>query len=199
MNSLPSSRVEATPLSGPEEILSQALDEHRGRLVQLVQLRMGQEYKRRIDPQDVLQQAFLDAKARWKHYQGRNSRQLYVWLRLVVLQTLAEIQRNNSAIEKRSVRKEEYGEASLQMAADEFPGSWTSPSSAVARKESQGALQNALRKIAPLERKVLALRHLEGKKNKDTAAILGISEQQASRIYFKALGHIREVLASGKP
>jgi RNA polymerase sigma-70 factor (ECF subfamily) len=73
-------------------------------------------------------------------------------------------------------------------------GHLTSPSQAALREELSNQLQASLQTMNEIDREVLALRHFEQLSNKETAQILGISDQASSDRYMRALARLRNVL-----
>ena len=54
----------------------------------MVHVRLDRRLHGRVDPDDVLQEAFLDASKRLSHFKREDGQSFYVWLRLIVGQTL---------------------------------------------------------------------------------------------------------------
>ncbi|MDG1898096.1 MAG: sigma-70 family RNA polymerase sigma factor, partial [Fuerstiella sp.] len=75
-------------------------------------------------------------------------------------------------------------------------GHLTSPTQAALREELSGQLKAALASMNEIDREVLALRHFEQLSNRETAQILGISDQAASDRYMRALGRLKGVLSA---
>jgi RNA polymerase sigma-70 factor (ECF subfamily) len=62
------------------------------------------------------------------------------------------------------------------------------------RAEAKVRLQDALNDLDPLDREILALRHIEQLTNAEAARVLGIKEAAAGKRYLRALERLREVL-----
>jgi RNA polymerase sigma-70 factor, ECF subfamily len=62
------------------------------------------------------------------------------------------------------------------------------------RAEARIRLQEALNSMDPVEREVLALRHIEQLTNAEAARVLGIKEAAAGKRYLRALERLREIL-----
>lgn len=73
-------------------------------------------------------------------------------------------------------------------------GHLTSPSQAILKKELSDQLDTALRSMSDLDREVLVMRHFEELSNRETAAVLRISEQGASIRYVRALTRLQHIL-----
>src|SRR5437588_110634 len=64
------------------------------------------------------------------------------------------------------------------------------------RSELQARLRDALDDMEPLDREVLALRHFEELGNGETAAVLGISKDAASKRHIRALKRLRAIFTT---
>lgn len=182
------------------ESLGQLFELHRNRLWRMVYVRLERRVARRISPDDVLQEAFLDVAARIGEYLDNPTVPFYVWLRFLTLQRLHMIHRAHLGARMRSVSQEaalsfQGAPASAESMAGQLVSHLTSPSQAAIRHELQEQLHGALAAMDPLDREVLALRHFEELGNNETAAILGISKDAASKRHVRALVRLREILS----
>src|SRR6266542_6771597 len=66
------------------EALALAWEQHRARLHRIVQVRMDVRLQGKVDPDDVLQEAFLDALTRFSEYLKTEKVDLFLWLRSIV-------------------------------------------------------------------------------------------------------------------
>ena len=125
--------------TGGQEALAQLYQEHRGRLRRMVDLRMDGRLTKRIDASDVLQDGFVEISKRLDQYLEDPPMPVFVWMRFLVAQQLAAVQRWHFQRQKRDPRREEPVEPprptmdSGQMAR-EFSASLTSPSQAAVRR-----------------------------------------------------------------
>ena len=81
----------------------------------------------RVDTDDVLQEVFLDAAARIRHFNNEHSGSLFVWLRLITIQTLANVHRRHFGTKMRDVRPRDVN-ISPQSQRDDLAGTavaWT--------------------------------------------------------------------------
>jgi RNA polymerase sigma-70 factor, ECF subfamily len=74
--------------SGDQAALGRLFAQNRERLHLMVRLRLDRSLAGRIDPSDVLQDAFLEATERFGEYQNKRSLAFFLWLRLVATQRL---------------------------------------------------------------------------------------------------------------
>ena len=73
-------------------------------------------------------------------------------------------------------------------------GRLTTPTQAAVRAERMARLQDALNRLEPIDREVLALRHFEQLSRTETAQVLGVSEDAAAKRYVRALKRLKEIL-----
>jgi RNA polymerase sigma-70 factor (ECF subfamily) len=81
--------------AGDGRWLGELFERHRGRLEQMVRLRLDRRLQGRLDPADVLQEAYLDVARRFPEYAARRDMPFYLWLRLLTGQKLAELHRRH--------------------------------------------------------------------------------------------------------
>lgn len=89
-----------------DSVLAEAFSQHRDSFWYLVTFRMDRRLTQRVDPDDVLQEAFLAAKSRLEHFIAAEKYTLFAWLRMIVVQTLFDVHRRHLGAEKRSAGRE---------------------------------------------------------------------------------------------
>src|SRR6185503_2065469 len=130
--------LESRARHGDESALAPLFETFRPRLVRMVTLRLDPSLKRRVDPADVLQEAWLEVARRFPRWVEEAKIPFHVWLRLVAGQTLAQVHRRHLAAHMRDALREAPSpesrvSVSTATAADAFVASATSPTQAVAR------------------------------------------------------------------
>lgn len=163
---------------------------YRDRLRRMVKLRLDRRLQGRIDPSDVLQEAFLDVSRRAGEYAAHPAMPPFLWLRFLTGQRLLALHRQHLGAQMRDAGQEvslyrgAWPQASSISLAAQLLGRLTSPTRAAMRAEMQIRLQEALNGMDPLDREILTLRHFEELSNSETAQVLGIQRSAASnRIY----------------
>ena len=78
-----------------KELLTEEFTANRERLWRTVQVRMDSRLYGRVDPDDVLQEAYMDAMKRVGHFAEELNYSPFVWLRLIVGQTLINVHRRH--------------------------------------------------------------------------------------------------------
>ena len=92
--------------AGDRNALAESFDQHRPKLWRMVRFRMDPRLAARVDPDDVLQEAYLNAASRIQHYLNDPSRSLFVWFRLIVGQTLIDVHRRHLKAEMRDAHRD---------------------------------------------------------------------------------------------
>ena len=187
-------------VEGDHDALAELFSENRDRLWRMISFRMDPRLHGRVDADDVLQEAWLSAVQRINHFLADATRSIFVWFRLIASQTLIDLHRRHLGTKKRNAAQEfsinQGWAADSTSSALSFHllGHLTSPSQAALREELSNQLQDSLASMNEIDREVLALRHFEQLSNKETAQILGISDQASSDRYMRALARLKNVL-----
>lgn len=186
--------------NGDQAAFGELFTRHRPRIWQIVHFRLSNKIRGRVDPDDVVQEIFLEAEKRLKHFHEGDFPSLFLWLRLVTGQTLSKIHRTHLGTESRDADRESspggndgWGNTSLCL-SQRFVAHMTSPSQAVARGELIDEVRRALEGMNEIDREVLALRHFEELTNQEVAFELNIKPKAASIRYMRALERLRGFL-----
>lgn len=173
---------------------------HRPRIWQIVHFRLNDQIRGRVDPDDVVQDIYLAAEQRLKHFIDGDFPSLFLWLRLVAGQVLSDIHRTHMGTESRSVLRELnprganlWGNTSLCL-SQRFVAHVTSPSQAAMKVELVDQVRKALETMNDIDREIVALRHFEELTNQEVATELGIAPKAASIRYMRALERLRTIM-----
>jgi RNA polymerase sigma-70 factor (ECF subfamily) len=154
----------------------------RERLRRMVVLRLDQRLAGRIDASDVVQETLFEAARRHDEFRAKSSIPDYVWLRYLALQQLALAQRKHLGVRARDARRDRSIAGASASASATSVGlahllleHTASPSQAACREEARRRVREALDELDPLDREVLALRHIEQLTNLEVAGVLGPS------------------------
>ena len=77
-----------------------------------------------------------------------------------------------------------------------LPGQHTSPTRAAPRAGRMLHVQEALNRLDPIDREMLALRHFDELGRDEAAQMLGIAQETGAKRYFRALKRLKDVLAT---
>jgi RNA polymerase sigma-70 factor, ECF subfamily len=187
--------------TGDQQALGRLFAEQRTRLRRMVQLRLDRRLQGRIDPDDVLQDSFVDASRRLPQYAAEDRPMPLLWLRFLTLQRLVALHRIHLGVKSRDVGREvslycgPLPSADSRSLAAQLLGRLTTPSRAAIRAEVQIKMQEALNAMDPVDREIIALRHFEELNNNETAEVLGLHKATASKRYVRALRRLKEILS----
>ena len=186
---------------GEEVALAELFDRHRRRLRLMVRLRLDRRLQGRVDPSDVLQDAYIDLAQKLPEYAGKSTMPFFLWLRLVTGERLLRVHRQHLGAAMRDAGREislcqgALPQASSVSLAAQLLGRYTSASRAAVRAELQLLLQEALNGMEPIDREVIALRHFEELSNDETAAALDLTKAAASKRYVRAMLRLKAALS----
>jgi RNA polymerase sigma-70 factor (ECF subfamily) len=202
-NSGPTSEALCRAAGGDPAALGSVFAEHRPRLRRMVQLRLDRRLQGRIDPSDVLQEAYLEVARSLADYLKNPEIPFYLWVRFITGRKLQALHRHHLGTQARDAGREvslhrgALPQASSVSLAEQLLGRLATPSQAAAKAELQIRVQEALNGMDPIDREILALRHFEELSNAETAQVLGIGAAAASHRFVRALRRLKAILAGG--
>jgi RNA polymerase sigma-70 factor (ECF subfamily) len=186
--------------NGDEGALAALVEHHRDRLELMVRLRMDRRLQGRVDPADVVQEAYLAVHSKFGQYSADPRLPFRLWLRLEVGQKCAQVHRFHLGTQMRDAGQEvslhqgALPQVSSVSLAEHLLGKLTTASQAAMRAELKLRIEEALNSMDPHDREVLVLRHFEELSNAEAAQVLGIKPSAAVNRYARALNRLKEVL-----
>jgi RNA polymerase sigma-70 factor (ECF subfamily) len=168
----------------------------------MVRIRLDHRLQGRIDPSDVLQDAYLEVSRCLSEYLRDPALPFFLWLRLLTGRKLQMLHRHHLGTQGRDAGREvalyrgALPQASSASLAAQLLGRQSTPSQAAMRAELQLRIQEALNRMDPLDREILALRHFEQLSNTEAARTLEIAESTASNRFVRALRRLKQILTS---
>src|SRR5947209_5514437 len=107
--------------NGDEDALAVLVERHRDRLKRMVRLRMDRRLQGRVDPADVVQDAYLAVRGQFPQYSADPRVPFFLWLRLEVGQKLVDVHRFHLGTSVRDAGQE----VSLHGKPSQQPQFWT--------------------------------------------------------------------------
>jgi RNA polymerase sigma-70 factor (ECF subfamily) len=184
---------------GDEGALAVLVERHRNRLERMVRLRLDRRLQGRVDPADVVQEAYLTVWRKFPQFIAAPRMPFFLWLRLEVGQKLVDVHRFHLDAQMRdagqevSLHRGALPQVTSLSLAEQLLGKLTTASHAAMRAELKIRVQEALNGMDPQDREVLILRHFEDLSNGEAAAVLGIKPSAACNRYVRALKRLRDV------
>jgi RNA polymerase sigma-70 factor (ECF subfamily) len=186
---------------GDSGCLAALFTRYRNRLKRMVGLRLDARVQGRVDPSDVVQEAYVEVVKKLPDYLRAPPLPFFLWVRLLTAQKLALAHRQHLGVKARDAGREialyhGYPAASSAALAARLLGKLTTPSQAAVKAELKIRIQQALNNMEAIDREILTLRHFEQLSNSETALVLGIKEPAACNRYFRALERLRSILGA---
>jgi RNA polymerase sigma-70 factor (ECF subfamily) len=185
--------------NGDEDALAVLVERHRDRLERMVRLRMDRRLQGRVDPADVVQDAYLAVRGKFPQYRADPRLPFFLWLRLEVGQKLVDLHRFHLGAKMRdagqevSLHRGALPQVTSLSLAEHLLGKLTTASRAAMRVELKLRVQEALNSMGPHDREVLILRHFEELSNSEAAHVLGIKPSAAVNRYVRAIKRLKDV------
>ena len=169
---------------------------HHGRLRGFAVRRMGSELPGKIEPEDLLQQVYVDVVRRVGEFEYRGPGSFHRWLKSILEAKLIDFHRHYHAAARDVAREVAGGETASgyeTLAAHAAIDSVT-PSRVVRRDEAESLLMAALAGLPDDHRRVLELRYLKGRRVADVAAIMQRSPAAAQMLCARAMRQLRKAI-----
>ena len=186
--------------AGNDEAVNRLLERHRQAVHRMVQLRLDQKIRRRIDVSDVVQDVFVEASRRLKEYLLKPEMPFHLWLRHIAQDRIIDAHRRHRVSAKRSVDQERAlfapatgDRSSLDLAAHLYDGELT-PAAAATQREMARRVEAAIAQLDDQDCEVVLMRHYEQLSNQEVAAALGLTEPASSMRYLRAIRRLRKLL-----
>jgi RNA polymerase sigma-70 factor, ECF subfamily len=181
---------------GDEAALVEFLQTNQSSLLAFIRSRIGTQLQRKIEPEDVLQEASMEAVRTLKQT-DLSSWDPLNWLFQICERKIIDAHRRFFASQKRDASREAAIPDGSQAAglADLLAASMTTPSDAFSRDQRQLRMLAALDTLPEDQREALRMRYLVGLSSKEIAQKLGKTDGATRVMISRALGKLHEMLA----
>jgi RNA polymerase sigma-70 factor (ECF subfamily) len=173
--------------------LGQLFEEHRPKLLAMVQKRLDPALSARIDAEDILSQAFLEARRKWNRFKKQSAMTPYAWLYRIVLDRLIEAWRHETRARRDAKQDMPWPERSSVQLGLGLVSPGTSPSEAAAREELRQRMRQTLELLGARDQEILWMRHYDQLSFKEAAMVLGLTESAATLRYVRALKRLKNL------
>ncbi len=185
---------------GDNAALGQLLEQYRGYLLMLAHRHLSEPLRRRVDPTDIVQVTFLEAKRDLDHFRGGTPAEFAGWLRGMLKNNVATAVTRHVMTKKRSLNREIHGggRAGNDSAGSpwiaQLPGSSTSPSGIAIKAEAAMALVEALHELPETQAEAIRLRYMEGLPLAEIVERMGKSETAVAGLLKRGLQKLRTII-----
>jgi RNA polymerase sigma-70 factor (ECF subfamily) len=184
--------------AGSSPALVRLLDRYRATLVEQAQGHLCPRLRVKLDIEDLLQDVSLHVYRDIGRFRGSTEGEFVSWLRNILARILMNQMRHYFGTARRNLRREQplgdRDDSTGDRARDPVAPD-TSPSHRASKQELVCRLAEAIERLPVLYRKVIVLRHKEGRSFADVAHMLDRTEDSVKNMWFRALHHLRGALA----
>ncbi len=177
------------------------LEQYRAYLTLLARVQIGRRLQGKVDPADLVQEAFLEAAGHFAQFRGESEPEFAAWLRQILVTCLAHLVRRYFGTQARDIRLERMLEDELDQSSRAIDrgliAEQSSPSQRASRREQSVLLADALERLPADYREVIILRHLEGLTFPEVATRMGRSVDSVEKLWVRALPRLRRALGAG--
>ncbi len=186
--------------AGDEAALGRLLELYRNYLRLLARTQVGGTIRVRLDPSDLVQEAFLKAHRYFKQFQGATEREFMTWLRQILVRTIADRVKHHGA-KGRDWRRQESLEALLDRSSaaahEALTAGIATPNAHASRREQAVLLADGLARFLESYREVIILRHMERLGFEDIGRRMKRSTGAVRMLWLRALERLRQTIDTG--
>jgi RNA polymerase sigma-70 factor (ECF subfamily) len=184
---------------GDRDALQRLIVHYHTPLRRALEARVEPSLRHHIDPDDVLQEAYVNAFNAIVECHFDSPAGLYKWLETIAACRLKDQERALRR-QKRDVGREVRGRrettASYPDLVHRVAGDESTPSRRIARNEAIAAVMSSLARLGDDQRRVVRMRYLEGQSVAEVAKRLGKTEAAIHMLCHRGLKSLRELMVS---
>jgi RNA polymerase sigma-70 factor, ECF subfamily len=180
---------------GSPEALGRLLEGYRRYLLQIANSELDSQMQTKLGASDLVQETFLEAHRAFDRFQGHSPVELRAWLRAILLNKVADTNRQFRGTAKREIGKE-IALAAKDQTQPEPVVPTPSPSNLLMREERATALTVALAQLPAHYRQVIVWRQVEDLSFEEMAKRLGRSVDAVRKLWWRALQQLQDELGN---
>jgi RNA polymerase sigma-70 factor (ECF subfamily) len=175
----------------------QLFERYRSVLRRVIDLRLDNRMRSRLDASDIVQETQIEALRRLPDYLERRPMPFGLWLRRTAYERLIMHRRQHVGSSKRSVRRElPLPDHSSALLARKLIAQGPSPSQEFNLKERCAEVRQAVARLPETDREVLLMRHFEGLSYREIGYVLDIEPAAARKRNGRALLRLHSELTN---
>lgn len=188
---------------GDSDAVNFLIDRHRDSVHRLVQMRLDQKIKQRIDVSDVVQDVMIEASRRLEDYLANPIMAFHLWLRQIARDRMIDAHRRHRGSARRSVDKEQklaVPQGQDQSAVDlvmQIKDEQLTPVASALQKEMAQRVEQSISQLPDQDAEILIMRHYEQLTNQEVAQLLDLTEPAASMRYLRAVRKLKDAMKGG--
>ena len=178
---------------GDEAAFRTLCTRHESALLARIGRTLPRALQRKVEPRDILQDAYVVAWARFDEFEGQHEASYGSWLGQIVAFKQREAARRYLDTGKRDARKEKSRGARPD--THKVLGRGATPSQEAMAGELEARMARILAELPADYRQVLQLVQADGLSLQDTAEQMGRSYEATKKLYGRALKRLRSLVA----
>lgn len=187
---------------GEAPAIERLLDKHRNALRRMVDLRLDQRLRQRVDASDVVQEVLIEANRRLQTYIANPVMPFHLWIRQIAKDRIIDAHRRHRESAKRSLDREqalvaEVDHSTMNLIA-QLQDPQPTPAALATQRELAKQVEQAISSLDENDRDIILMRHYEMLSNTEVAAALQLTEAAASMRYLRALKKLRSLFESSQ-
>ena len=200
MDERPSDSPEALALlqqvrAGEKQAFDDLFALYQPHLRRFVELRLDSKLRARLDPSDVVQEAYLEAVRRLQSFLDDSPMPFKLWLRQITLDRMLMMRRRHVGAARRSVEREAaLPDGSSGALARQLVASGSTPSQQLGREELARKVRNAVARLSDADREIILMRTFESLSFEEIAGLLHVEATAARKRHGRALLRLHKVL-----
>lgn len=187
---------------GEVEAFNQLFARYYPRVKLLVRMHMLDKLKAQVEPDDVIQEIYLELFRNFHKFEARDPNSFYKWVVTVVGWKVRDLDKYFFKTAKRQPQETLSLQQRLASGSstsgfefgDNLVDRVATPSKIVMDREGYRMLEKALETMPAKLRQVIVLRHLEQRSVKETAEVMGMTPNATSVLFHRAQKRLHEVL-----
>ncbi len=173
--------------------LERALEPFRPYLTRIASRAVKALPASKIEPADLVQETFLAAHRGIAVFQGSTEGQWRAWLRIILMNHLANVRRSHLVAQKKGYERPTPREDAAALGA-RLPSTITPPPRRLQINERDRAIRAALKKLPEHDRELVLWHHDDGLTFEAVGGRLGISADAARKRWNRALIRLQAIL-----
>jgi len=178
--------------AGDPEALGEVLGKYRNYLLHVAHEELDPDLRPKVGASDLVQDSILEGHRDFRQFTGDSSGALVAWLRGILRNNLRDLRKAFRSA-KRNLDNEadpNLATYAIEVAAVNGRG----PTDSAERREAEVALRNAIGELSERQRQAVLLRHQEDLTFAEIGARIGVSEEAARKLWFRAVEKLKELL-----
>ena len=186
-------------IAGDPIAMQALLHHHRGQLLEYIKRHLPPQLRPLIEPEDVLQDTFVEAIRRLKEFSPNSDAHVSRWLMTIARHKMVDLLRTQQAAKRGGENRIDAAggkDSGIIALLETLAVYHRTPSRSAAAHELAAALDRSIDRLPPDYRQAIRLRHVEGMAAKDAALRMNRTEGAFHLLCNRGLKKLRVTMRS---